>query len=116
MSVSKSLVLFKPDVYEKTMADEIDDALGHLPLTRTEHFRVRFTPDGVFELWPRIYGWRWTQSLMTDLPKVPLDVRVFEGYEAADVIIEFKDTLRAERSRVNSYRNLLHSPDDQPSF
>jgi hypothetical protein len=53
---------------------------------------------------------------MTDFPKHELDVLVFEGDDAAGTIIEFKDALRAELSDVNSYRNMLHSPDDEDAF
>jgi nucleoside diphosphate kinase len=114
--MEKSLVLFKPDVYERGLQQEILTGLDGLPLERADHFRVRFTPEGVFELWPRIYGWRWTDSLMRDFPSRPLDVHVLIGPRAAETVIGFKDALRDQRGQANSYRNLLHSPDGPEAF
>jgi nucleoside diphosphate kinase len=110
------LVLFKPDIYERRLQQEILAGLEELPLERAEHFLVRFTPEGVFELWPRIYGWRWTDSLMRDFPSRPLDVHVLVGPRAAETVIDFKDGLRERRSQLNSYRNMLHSPDGPEAF
>ncbi|WP_323746010.1 nucleoside-diphosphate kinase [Catenulispora pinisilvae] len=114
--MDNTLILMKPDVYERGLQAEILEAIRQLPLTLEEHFQVRFTPEGIFELWPRIYGWRWTNSLMEDFPHHPLDAYVLTGDGAVPTVIEFKDALREQRSQVNSYRNMLHSPDDQAAF
>ena len=53
---------------------------------------------------------------MLSLPQQPLDVIVLEAEGAIDRVIDFKDTLRESRSQVNSYRNLLHSPDSSEAF
>ncbi|MEU1880038.1 nucleoside-diphosphate kinase [Streptosporangium sp. NPDC020072] len=114
--MQNALVLMKPDVYERGIQQEILNGIDKLPLSLREQFKVAFTPEGVFELWPRIYGWRWTDSLMRDFPTRPLDVYVFKGENAIKVIIEFKDALRERRGQINSYRNMLHSPDNQSAF
>jgi nucleoside diphosphate kinase len=105
----KALVLFKPDVYERQMQEEITEALERLRLVCVEQFRVAFTAEGVFELWPQTWGWRWTSSLMVEMPKRPLDVHVLDGDGAMEMIRDLKDSLRVKHSNANSSRNLLHS-------
>jgi nucleoside diphosphate kinase len=112
----RTLMLLKPDVYEKGLTERIVSGVREQRLTVEEHFRVRFTPEGIFHLWPRIYGRRWTSSLMDAMPRNPLDVYVLSGENAIDRLIEFKDALRESNAKVNSYRNLLHSPDSPASF
>jgi nucleoside diphosphate kinase len=114
--VERTLLLLKPDVYDRGLAEEIERELTATGLHIAERLRVSFPPDGVFHLWPRIYGLRWTDGLMRDLPRRPLDVLILEGPGAIDRVIEFKDALRESRAQVNSYKNLLHSPDAPEAF
>ncbi|MFI7068844.1 hypothetical protein [Micromonospora sediminicola] len=111
-----TLMLFKPDVYEKGLQDHIEADVQRLDLRIVERFQISFPPEGVFHLWPRIYGRRWTASLAATLPRRPLDVFVLKGVEAIERLIVFKDTLRESSAQVNSYRNLLHSPDSSGAF
>jgi nucleoside diphosphate kinase len=110
-ATQRTLLLFKPDVYELGLGDDILARVEALGLRTLERFQVQFPPQGIFALWPRIYGRRWIESLQQAMPSRPLDVFVLEGVEAIPRLIEFKDKLRTERAPVNSYRNLLHSPD-----
>lgn len=116
VSTGRTLLLFKPDVYERDLAAEIERDLRALGLSLSERFLVHVPPEGVFHLWPKIYGRRWTEGLMRSIPRRPLDVLLLEGADAVERVIEFKDSLRESRAQINSYRNLLHSPDSPQAF
>ncbi len=112
----KALLLFKPDIYAKELGAVVLGGIKTLDLNTVEQFKVKFPPEGVFFLWPRIYGRRWTASLTKALPARALDVFVFEGIDAIERVIAYKDEIRSANSPVNSYRNLLHSCDSEADF
>jgi nucleoside diphosphate kinase len=111
-----SLVMFKADAYESRVADDVESMLIQCGLSVEQKFRVRFTEEAVFALWPRIYGRRWTTSLLRSLPGRDLDVWLVAGQDAVTRVINVKDALRRRKSDVNSYKNLLHSPDSPVAF
>lgn len=117
MTIETSLILFKPDAYQGKLVEQICDRLyDHLSLKQLDRFQVQFTPSGIFHLWPRIYGWRWTSSLMRTFPERELDVLIVAGVGAFERVIEFKDSVRESWSQINSHKNLMHSADDEEAF
>lgn len=114
--MDKTLVLYKPDLYETDLEAAMMDELQQMGMTITEHFVVKFPPDGIFYLWPGIFGRRWITNLMKTMTERPLDVYVIEGKNAVEETIKFKDNLRERSAKMNSHRNLIHSSDSSEAF
>lgn len=112
----QALVLFKADAYELSVAQDLEGLLAGWGLLVTRKFRVRFTEEAVFALWPKIYGRRWTSSLLSSMSGRDLDVWLISGEDAIMKMISVKDQVRNQRSDANSYRNILHSPDSVSAF
>lgn len=115
-TADESLILFKADAYELSVADNLEGLLATWGLRVTRKFQVRFTEDAVFALWPKIYGRRWTTSLLGSMSGCDLDVWLISGSDAVMKVVSLKDQVRRQRSDPNSYRNILHSPDSGAAF
>jgi hypothetical protein len=112
----QALVLFKADAYVMSVAEDLESLLAGWGLSVSRKFRVRFTEEAVFALWPKIYGRRWTTSLLSSMSGRDLDVWLVSGEDAIMKVISVKDQVRNQRSDANSYRNILHSPDSASAF
>lgn len=113
---SRSLVLFKPDIYERGLQHIVLEELKACELKIVNNARVRFSELELLELWPKIHTlWGWLKSQEYMLGK-PLDVLEVEGIDAIDKTTQIKNKLRGIHCDGDMIRKLIHTPDSRADY
>lgn len=112
-----SLIMLKPDAFERNLVGVIESMVCARGLSITQKKLIYLNRWNLLELWPMIHTlWGWLASQQYHLGH-KLEVWEISGEEAISKINELKRSLRAQYcDPTERMRKLIHTPDTAEDF
>lgn len=115
--MERSLIMLKPDAFERNLVNIIEDMVFSRNLSIVRKKNIFLNRWNLLELWPKIHTlWGWLASQQYHLGH-KLQVWEIEGNDAISKINELKVSLRRIYCNpVERMRILIHTPDSTEDF
>jgi nucleoside diphosphate kinase len=117
MNTERSLVMLKPDAYDKSLSQVLHKHLSDLNLAIIRTRPISLTSDNVLDIWPKIYSLQAALAYQEYLVGFPIEVWEVEGEDALEKVTQMKKIVRdlyCESGDV--MRKLIHTPDSKEEY
>lgn len=115
--MESSLIMIKPDAYQRDLVPKIKDAIYDLELKITRTKKISLDRWDILELWPKIHTlWGWLSSQQYIVGHT-LEVWEICGDDAVEKICNLKKQLREIYcDPKDAVHTLIHAPDSSADF